>query len=346
VQLRFVADLIDERLVHSFAVGVVLVIVLFGHYRAVVDAPPDLPRTTCPARRVASPREGIELRDVWFRYAEDHPWTLRGVNLRIPRGQAVALVGRNSAGKSTLVKLLCRFYDPTRGSVLWDGVDLRELDPDQLRARIGAVFQDHVHYEMTAHENIGVGDLRVLDHRARIEAAARRADVHRDLAGLPQGYDTMLTRTFFGETDEGDPTTGVALSGGQWQRVALARAFLRDDRDLLILDEPSSGLDVEAEHLIHSRLRRYRADRTTLLISHRLSTVRDADAIAVVDGGRIVELGDHDELLASGGIYAHLFGLQAKGYRDEAGAGGVGGPLRAGGNYDGRLTPANGRGSR
>jgi len=289
-------------------------LLMFDHYRTVVDAEPDLPRAVV-ARPVPALRDGLELRDVWFRYSEQHPWTLRGVNLRVPSGQAVALVGRNGAGKSTLVKLLCRFYDPCRGAVLWDGVDLRDLDPDEVRARIGAVFQDYMHYEMTAADNIGVGDLRALDDRPRLHAAARRSDVHHTLADLPHGYDTMLTRTFFGESDDGDPTTGVALSGGQWQRVALARAFLRDERDLLILDEPSSGLDVEAEHQIHSRLRSYRAGRTTLLISHRLSTVREADAIAVLDGGRVVEHGDHDQLLAAEGIYARLFTLQAEGYR-------------------------------
>jgi ATP-binding cassette subfamily B protein len=289
-------------------------LLLFGHYRAVVDAGPDLPRAVV-SRPVPSLGHGIELRDVWFRYTEEHPWTLRGVNLTIPRGQAVALVGRNGAGKSTLVKLLCRFYDPTRGAVLWDGVDLRDLDPDEVRARMGAVFQDYMHYEMTASDNIGVGDLRARDDRARVQAAAQRADVHRTLAALPHGYDTMLTRTFFGEKDGGDPTTGVALSGGQWQRVALARAFLRDERDFLVLDEPSSGLDVEAEHLIHSRLRSHRASRTSLLISHRLSTVREADVIAVLDDGRVVEHGSHDQLLAADGLYASLFTLQAEGYR-------------------------------
>ncbi|HEY3143667.1 MAG TPA: ABC transporter ATP-binding protein [Acidimicrobiales bacterium] len=289
-------------------------LLMFSHFRAVVHADPDLPLALVP-RPVPVLREGVEFRDVWFRYSDEHPWALRGVNLHIPSGKAVALVGRNGAGKSTLVKLLCRLYDPSRGAILWDGIDLRELDPGVLRLRLGAVFQDYMHYEMTASENIGVGDLDALGDDARLRDAARRADVHRTLSALPQGYDTMLTRTFFGETDDGDPATGVALSGGQWQRVALARAFLRDDRDLLILDEPSSGLDVEAEHMVHTRLRQHRSCKTTLLISHRLSTVREADAIAVLDDGRIVELGDHEQLLAARGIYARLFTLQAQGYR-------------------------------
>ncbi|MBG0832674.1 ABC transporter ATP-binding protein [Planomonospora sp. ID67723] len=287
----------------------------FAHYVAVVTAEPDLPR----AERGHAPRlrHGIELRDVWFRYSDDHPWVLRGVDLTIPRGCAVALVGLNGAGKSTLVKLLCRMYDPTRGQILWDGADLRDIPPAMLRERISAVFQDHMNYDMTAVDNIGLGDLTALGERGRIEEAAALAGLHDKLAGLPRGYDTPLTRMFvIGKDKEDDPVTGVVLSGGQWQRLALARAFVREGSDLMILDEPSAGLDPEAEHEIHTRMREHRTGRTSLLISHRLSAVRDADRIAVLDDGRIVEHGPHEALLAAGGGYARLFRLQAAGYQE------------------------------
>jgi ATP-binding cassette subfamily B protein len=252
---------------------------------------------------------------VWFRYSPEHPWVLRGVDLEIPAGSSVGLVGLNGAGKSTVVKLLCRFYDPSRGSVTWDGVDLRELDPVDLRARIGAVFQDYMEYDLSAAENIAVADLPVLDERGRIEAAARDAGLHAALSALPRGYDTLLTRLFFDDDGEqADPASGVVLSGGQWQRMAVARGFLRADRDLLILDEPSAGLDAEAEHDLHVRLMELRRGRTSLLISHRLGAVRAADLIVVLADGRITERGSHDDLVGGGGDYARLFALQARGY--------------------------------
>jgi ATP-binding cassette subfamily B protein len=287
----------------------------FDHYQAIVTGPPDLP--THPRPVTPGPlRHGIELRDVWFRYSQGHPWVLRGVNLSIPSGTAVALVGLNGAGKSTLVKLLCRFYDPTRGSISWDGTDLRDLDAEQLRARIGAVFQDFMTYDLTARENIGVGNLDALADLDRIRSAGRAARVDDAIAGLPHGYETLLTRMFIRHTDEEDQDDGVMLSGGQWQRIGLARAFLRAEPDLLILDEPSSGLDAEAEHDIHQRLRRHRAGQTSVLISHRLNAVRDADTIVVLADGRAVERGSHDDLVAAGGRYARLFRMQAQGYED------------------------------
>ncbi|GAA2312244.1 ABC transporter ATP-binding protein [Nonomuraea roseoviolacea subsp. roseoviolacea] len=287
-------------------------LLVFGHYLAVAGAGPDLPEPAAP-RELPRLSRGIELRDVWFRYGDDHPWVLRGVDLVIPYGQAVALVGRNGSGKSTLVKLLCRFYDPSRGAILWDGVDIRDVPVAELRQRVGAVFQDFMTYDLSALDNIAIGDLSALDDPGRIEAAARRAGVHDVLAALPEGYRTPLTRTFFSETER----EGVALSGGQWQRVALARAFLRADRDLMILDEPSAGLDAEAEHDVHTMLRRIRGSRSSLLISHRLGAVRDADLIVVLADGMVAERGRHDELLAAEGTYAHLFALQAAGYAGE-----------------------------
>lgn len=287
----------------------------FDHYQVASAVPADL-AVPAPAAAVPPLRSGIVLRDVWFRYTDDQPWILRGVDLTIPAGRSLALVGPNGSGKSTIVKLLCRLYDPTRGSITWDGVDLRETDPDQLRNRISAVFQDYLQLELPAAENIGLGDIPHREDRARIVAAARAAQVHDDLSRLPHGYDTMLTRMFVDNADRDDPATGVFLSGGQGQRVAIARGLFRAGRDLLILDEPSSGLDAEAEHTIHSRLREHREGRTSVLISHRLNTTRDADQIAVLREGRISELGDHDALMRAAGSYAELFSLQAAGYAE------------------------------
>jgi ATP-binding cassette subfamily B protein len=243
---------------------------------------------------------------------------LRGVSFALPPGTAVGLVGLNGAGKSTIVKLLCRFYDPTRGSITWDGVDVRAWDVTTLRQRMSVVFQDFMDYDLTAAENIAVGDLSALGDHDRIVGAARQADIHKPIESLPHGYQTLLSRVYFDQTDRDDPAAGVILSGGQWQRVALARAFLRADRDLLILDEPSSGLDAEAEYEIHNRIRRLRNGRTSLLISHRLNAIRDADRILVLDDGLVVEQGTHDHLVGVGGRYARLFALQAAGYSDEA----------------------------
>ena len=288
---------------------------LLGQYQGIVDAEPDLPITADP-RPVAGLGRGIELRDVWFRYSPDQPWALRGVNLQIPAGQTTGLVGHNGAGKTTVVKLLCRLYDPTRGQVLWDGVDIRELQIEELRRRIGAIFQDFMTYELSAAENVAVGWLDALDDMDRITVAARRAGAHQLISRLPRGYQTLLSRNWLDEADHGDQN-GVLLSGGQWQRVALARAFIRDKPELLILDEPTAGLDAHAEHEVHRRLEAYRAEsRTSLLISHRLGSVRTADHIVVLADGEVAEQGSHDDLCARGEIYADLFALQATGYRN------------------------------
>ncbi|MFG1919690.1 ABC transporter ATP-binding protein [Micromonospora sp. NPDC048898] len=286
-------------------------LLMFAHYLDVIHDDSDLP---VPARAVTTPRLSgqIELRDVWFRYAPDLPWVLRGLDFVIPHGATTALVGPNGAGKSTLIKLLCRFYDPTRGQILWDGLDLRTLDPLSLRSRMSAVFQDFMEYDLTAAENIGLGDISALPDRSRLAEAARQAGVHDMISALPQSYDTMLSRRLPGDT--GSLGSGLSLSTGQWQRVALARGLLRGPRDVLILDEPSSGLDPEAEYEIHSALRTLRAGRTSVLISHRLSAVRSADIIGVIENGRLVEQGPHDRLVAAGGQYARLFSVQARGY--------------------------------
>ncbi|MBP2326664.1 ATP-binding cassette subfamily B protein [Kibdelosporangium banguiense] len=280
---------------------------LFGHYLDVLDTDDDLPVGTGTPVRPAT----IELRDVWFRYGDDGPWVLRGVNLTIPAGAAVGIVGVNGAGKSTLVKLLCRFYDPQRGTITWGGTDIRELDIAALRERIGVVFQEFMTYDLTAAENIGIGQLQQLNDRSRIVAAAEAARVAETVAALPNGYDTVLSRTFADEEQ-----TGVTLSGGQWQRIALARCLMRTDAELMVLDEPTSGLDAEGEHRVHATLREHAEGRTRLLISHRLSALRGAEKIVTLVDGRIAEQGSHDELMNAGGEYARLFSLQADGYQD------------------------------
>ncbi|GIF46277.1 ATP-binding cassette subfamily B protein [Asanoa ferruginea] len=287
---------------------------LFRSFVTVLETPADLPsgRRTVPPLRI-----GIEFRDVWFRYGTG-AWILSGVSLVVPHGTSVGLVGANGAGKSTMTKLLCRFYDPDRGQILWDGIDIREFDIEQLRSRIQATFQDYMNFDLTARENIGIGDIGRVDDRARIRQVAEMAQIHEMISGLPRQYDAMLSRAFL---DEETQERGVLLSGGQWQRVALARSLMREDADLLILDEPNSGLDVVAEHSIHHTLHQHRRGRTSLLVSHRLAALRDADLIAVLVGGRIAERGSHDVLMAADGEYAGLFRLQASGYQDERVAG-------------------------
>lgn len=289
---------------------------LFRRYLEVLDAEVDLPTPTVPVT-VEPLRDGIELRDVWFRYAPDQPWVLRGITMSIPRGESTAFVGHNGAGKSTIIKLLCRFYDPDKGAVLWDGVNINQMDPTELRYQLRAVFQDAVAYDLSAAVNIGVGDVAFVDDLPRVRAAASRSGAATIVEALPRGYETMLSQIFFSESDRDNPDTGITLSGGQWQSIALARALMREDPDLLILDEPSANLDPEAEYQLQQRLRRQRTRTTTVLVSHRLSTLRDSDHIAVLSGGRIVEQGTHDSLMLDGRLYAQMFALQADGYQTD-----------------------------
>ncbi|TNC27478.1 ABC transporter ATP-binding protein [Amycolatopsis alkalitolerans] len=268
------------------------------------------PAITAPAQPRPLPekvRGHIQFQDVSFSYPGADEPALDSVNFEIRPGETVAVVGRNGAGKSTLIKLLCRLYDPTGGRILLDGVDVREFDPDELRARISAMFQDYVTYQGTAAENIGLGQLSDLDDRERIAASAHRAGAAERIERLPKGYDSPLGRWF---------DQGVSLSGGEWQKVALARAFMRD-APILILDEPTSALDAQAEHELFSRLRALASGRTTLYISHRFSTVRQAEKIVLLDHGKLAEQGTHEELMRLGGDYADLFTLQAAAYLDE-----------------------------
>jgi ATP-binding cassette subfamily B protein len=258
------------------------------------------------ARPVPHPiRQGIEFRNVSFRYPDRDDWVLRNINLRINASEKLALVGANGAGKTTLVKLLTRLYEPSEGQILLDGIDLREYDLHDLRERIGVIFQDFVRYQATARENIGFGRIEYLDDRERIENAARRGGADEVVEELPEGYDTMLGKFF---------DKGQELSGGQWQKMALGRAFMRDG-EVLVLDEPTSALDAEKEYEIFQRFRDLTEGKIALLISHRFSTVRMADRIAVLEDGSLIELGTHPELLEKDGTYARLFNMQAEGYR-------------------------------
>jgi len=266
-----------------------------------IDAPP-VPSTI--GGGPAGSRGEVVFEDVSFTYPGSGREALQGVSLRIAPGETVAIVGRNGAGKSTLIKLLCRLYDPTGGRILLDGVDLRDLEPAAVRRLIGGMFQDYVTYQATAAENIGLGELERIEDRDAVEDAAAKGGADSLLGRLPDGWDTPLGKWFDG---------GVELSGGEWQKIALGRAFMRDAR-ILVLDEPTSALDAQAEFELFARLRRLAAGRTAIYISHRFSTVRQADRILFLEHGALVEEGTHDELMALGGRYARLFRLQAAAY--------------------------------
>jgi ATP-binding cassette subfamily B protein len=250
-------------------------------------------------------RQGIEFDRVCFGYPQSNHHALEDVSLTVRAGETVALVGENGAGKTTLIKLLCRLYDPTHGRITMDGIDLREFSTTELRREISVLFQDYVRYNVTAKENIGFGDVHRPPSQRDIEEAAGFSDAARAIARLPRGYETILGRQY----EEGEE-----LSVGEWQKVALARAFLRQAQ-IVVLDEPTSALDPRAEHELLERLRQLVSGRTSLIISHRLSTVRFASRIAVLQDGRIVEQGAHDDLLKRGGFYARLFEAQASHYR-------------------------------
>ena len=272
---------------------------LFAYLAIEVDAPPLLLTTG------GSDDKGIVFDDVGFQYPGQKGWALRHVSLRIGQKESLALVGHNGAGKTTFIKLLSRLYEPTEGRILLDGRDLRSWDREELRKRIGVIFQDFNQYQLKVRENVGLGSVDHREDDARITRAIDLGGATEVVAGLSGGLETQLGRWF---------KDGTELSGGQWQKVALARAFMREEADILVLDEPTAALDAEAEHAVFERFRKLAKERTTILISHRFPTVRMADRIIVLEGGEVQEEGTHDGLVAAGGRYARLFSLQAQGY--------------------------------
>ena len=251
----------------------------------------------------------IRFDGVTFAYPGGDRPVLRDLHLDIPGGQSLAIVGENGAGKTTLLKLLSGFYQPTAGRILVDGVDLRDIDPAAWRRRLAVIFQEFVHFELTAFENVALADPHHPDAHRHAAAAAEAAGANDLVAGLPRGWDTMLSRAF---------TDGAELSGGQWQRIALARALYaaRVGGRVLILDEPTASLDVRAEVELFDQLLTHAEGCTAVVVSHRFSTVRRADRIVVLADGRVIEDGSHVELHARGGHYAHLYDLQAERFHD------------------------------
>ncbi len=258
------------------------------------------------ATALASPGAGIRFENVGFRYPNKDDWALRHVDLEIAPGDSIALVGENGAGKTTFVKLLAGLYEPSEGRIVLDGRELSTWDPEELRKRFGVLFQDFNKYQLKLRENIGLGSVDHLADQARIERAAERGGAADLLTVLPGGLDAPLGHWF---------EKGSELSGGQWQKVALARAFMREEADILVLDEPTAALDAESEHAVFERFRELAKGRTTIVISHRFPTVRMARNIIVLEHGQIVERGSHESLLTEDAKYARMFKLQAQGYQ-------------------------------
>ncbi len=259
-------------------------------------------QTTLAPPRAAS---GLSFEDVSFRYPGREGWALRHIDLKIPKGQSLAVVGANGAGKSTLIKLLCRLYDPTEGRITLDGRDLRDWDRQALQHRISLVFQDFNKYQMSFRENVGVGFEKAMNDEGHVLRAIDRGGAGELLREFPKGLETSLGTWF---------KDGQELSGGQWQKVAVSRAFMREQADILILDEPTAALDAEAESRAFQKFKELTAGKTSLIISHRFPVARLADQILVIEHGQIQEAGSHEQLMASHGRYAQLFTLQAQGY--------------------------------
>ncbi|MEM9057322.1 MAG: ABC transporter ATP-binding protein, partial [Pseudomonadota bacterium] len=264
------------------------------------------PEPAGDAQAGARPGDGLRFEDVTFTYPGATEPALRGFSLHLAPGHSLAIVGENGSGKTTIIKLLTRLYEPDSGRILLDGTELGEWSIAALRQRIGVIFQDFGRYQFLVGENIGAGDAEHFDDRARWREAADKGLAAEFIDSLPGGYDTQLGRWFRG---------GRELSGGQWQKIALSRAFMRTGADILVLDEPTAAMDAPSEAAIFEHLHRLSADKIAILISHRFSTVRVASQIIVLRDGAIAEQGNHDALIALGGSYARLFDLQARGYR-------------------------------
>ncbi len=267
-----------------------------------------VPKVRSKPNAIRCPRpiqQGIEFRDVSFAYPGTSRWVLQNLNLNLRQGERIALIGENGEGKTTIVKLVTRLYDPTEGGIFLDGVDLRDYDLEDYASQIAVIFQDFMRYDMTARENIAIGRINESGNFPGIESAARKSLADTVIQKLEGGYDQMLGRRF---------DRGVDLSGGEWQKVALARAYLRNAQ-ILILDEPTASLDARSEHEVFQRFADLTESKLSLLISHRFSTVKMADRIIVLEKGKISEEGHHDQLLARGGRYAEMFEMQAASYR-------------------------------
>jgi ATP-binding cassette subfamily B protein len=262
---------------------------------------PDAGQTSGP-----DPDDGIRFEAVSFTYPGASQAALRSIDLHIKPGESLALVGENGSGKTTLIKLLTRLYHPDQGRILLDGMDLKDWDEDALRQRIGVIFQDFSRYQFLVGENIGAGDVRYFDDEQRWKSAADKGMADVFIEDLPVGYDTQLGKWF---------KDGQELSGGQWQKIALSRAFMRTDADILVLDEPTAAMDAGAEARIFEHFRKLTKNRIAILISHRFSTVRMASQIIVIENGKVIERGTHEQLMELNGHYANLFSLQAAGYR-------------------------------
>jgi ATP-binding cassette subfamily B protein len=252
------------------------------------------------------PGDGIRFERVSFSYPGATEPTLSDISLHLPPGGSLALVGENGSGKTTLIKLMTHLYEPSSGRILFEGRDVREWDEQALRTRIGVIFQDFARYQLQVGENVGAGDEPHFEDESRWREAAGKGQAAEFIGQLPQGYRTQLGKWF---------RDGRELSGGQWQKIALSRAFMRTRADVLVLDEPTAAMDARAEAEVFEHFRQLSAGRITILISHRFSTVRMADRIAVLERGRIIEQGSHAELMALRGHYAQLFSLQARGYQ-------------------------------
>jgi ATP-binding cassette subfamily B protein len=274
---------------------------LFGFF----EVTPEIQSPASPLPMPSPIRQGFVFEDVGFRYPGADRWAVRHLSFTLQAGETLALVGENGAGKTTLVKLLTRLYDPDEGRITLEGRDLRDYDLEALRGAMGVIFQDFVRYNLTAGDNIAVGRIAARDDHARIARAASSSLADAVIEGLPQGYDQMIGKRF---------RNGVELSGGEWQKVAIARAYMRD-AEVLVLDEPTAALDARSEFEVFQRFKELSAGKTAVLISHRFSSVRMADRILVLSGGRVEASGTHAELLAQQGRYADLFELQAAGYR-------------------------------
>ncbi|MEH2112330.1 ABC transporter ATP-binding protein [Nostoc sp.] len=266
----------------------------------------EVPKSYGKATIGLNSQDGIRFENVSFTYPGSSKPALRNISLHLKPREKLAIVGENGSGKTTLIKLLTRLYTPDSGRIFLDGLDLQEWDVDVLRRRIGVIFQNFVRYQFTVGENIGVGDVEHLDNKTRWQTAAEKGMSQSFIDQLPQNFQTQLGRWFKG---------GQELSGGQWQKIALSRAFMRSQADILVLDEPTSAIDAQAEFEIFNHFRTVTKNQMVLLISHRFSTVRMADKILVIENGEVIEQGTHEDLLKLGGRYAKLFLLQAAGYQ-------------------------------